>query len=358
MIIIKNIKLEQDNSFNTLSADFSFNISNADFVCAKTCRVWFSTKEEINNCTDVFLVPCIVPAMKKSSHINYPGAVSHKLYNGIYKAQEILSGWYSDLNAIDLCGGIKDDLPVRNNGDVACFFSGGVDSFYTLLKHSDEISKIVYVRGFDVGLLEREYLDMMSIKIAEMAKALGKELIEVETNIHLFGDEFADWSFQYHGSALASVALLLSNKINKIYIPSSYQRKDVFPWGTHPELDNLWSNELVEIIHDDCQPSRTDKIKYIIDNPVALKYLRVCTDRTKGLYNCCECEKCLRTIISIYAFGAFDKCNTFPKLDRTLIEAIKFDNHSIIFAEENYSILPSGQLKSALKSAMDIFKSH
>jgi len=34
-----------------------------------------------------------------------------------------------------------------NSGRVAAFFSGGVDSFFTLLKHLDEISVIVFVLG-------------------------------------------------------------------------------------------------------------------------------------------------------------------------------------------------------------------
>ena len=29
------------------------------------------------------------------------------------------------------------------------FFSGGVDSTYTFLKHQDEISHVVYIHGFD-----------------------------------------------------------------------------------------------------------------------------------------------------------------------------------------------------------------
>ncbi len=35
---------------------------------------------------------------------------------------------------------------------IACFFSGGVDSFYTLLKHREEITHIIFVHGFDIAL--------------------------------------------------------------------------------------------------------------------------------------------------------------------------------------------------------------
>lgn len=321
-----------------------------------THTLWYKTSAEINPTADIFLISTLIPAMKLGENLHVKGDISAYLLQQINTIQDILHCWYPELKKIE----VKYDSLAPNScisdRKVACFFSGGVDSFYTLLKHIDEITTIVYIRGFDVDVDEITYLDMMSRQVKKMAAELGKELIEVETNIHVFSDKYVDWSYHYHGSALASVASLLSGQISKIYIPSSYNYKNIFPWGTHPLLDNLWSTERVEIIHDGCEASRIQKIKKIISNNCVLNHLRVCTDRTSGRYNCSNCEKCIRTMLSLYALGCLSKCITFPKeLDMASISKLVYNDHTLIFANENFNALPEGQIKEALKTGMDNF---
>lgn len=303
-------------------------------------RLWYKTSGKVNMISDLFLVSTLIPAMKLGQDLHLAGGISNKLYNNLPEIQDILSTWYPELKKIKVIVPVtaseRDNIMYKK---VACFFSGGVDSFYTLLKHNSEISTIIYVRGFDVNLHEKDYLDMMSTRVRKMAGELGKELIEVETNIHEFGDQYVDWSHQYHGSALASVANLLSDQISKIYIPSSYTYKDLFPWGTHPLLDRLWATDGIEIVHDGCEASRVAKIQAIISNPCVIDHLRVCIDRTKGLYNCGECEKCIRTMISLHALGVLSKCKTFGELNLDHIRNMKIDEHSLIFAQENLKLL-------------------
>ena len=42
--------------------------------------------------------------------------------------------------------------PVDRASGVACFFSGGLDSFHTHLKHREEVTHIIFVYGFDIAL--------------------------------------------------------------------------------------------------------------------------------------------------------------------------------------------------------------
>jgi hypothetical protein len=46
--------------------------------------------------------------------------------------------------------------------------------------------------------------------------------------------------------------------------------------------------------------------------PLALKYLRVCWDNVDGAYNCCRCEKCIRTMSSLDALGVLERTESFP----------------------------------------------
>lgn len=333
-----------ENGKNVISCDVITNNS--------TYNLWYKTNASINQSSDIFLAASIIPSMWMNENIEIKERISPFLYSNIDKIQNILCDWYPEANKISVNSTLGYDK-YTDNRKVACFFTGGVDSFYTLMKHIDEIDVIIYVHGFDAWLYETEYLSMVSKHMNQVAKEMNKEIIEVESNIHPFGDKYVNWGFQYFGSALASVAILLSSNIRKVYIGSGKDSNNLIPCGSHPDLDYLWSTENVEIVHDGCEATRLDKIKSIIHNESALNHLRVCFDRTNGLYNCSVCEKCIRTMISLNLLGVLDKCKTFDKLDISLIPGIIIEKNTLLYAIENYNELPDGDIKEYLKSAID-----
>ncbi len=121
---------------------------------------------------------------------------------------------------------------------------------------------------------------------------------------------------RYHGTVLIAVALGLQAGMHRLYIPSSYPYRDLFPWGSHPLIDPLWSTESTEIVHDGCEATRVQKVvSYISKSQVALDHLRVCWESHRGQYNCGTCEKCLRTKLNLKIAGVLDKASA---LDHTL----------------------------------------
>ena len=60
----------------------------------------------------------------------------------------------------------------------AAFFSGGVDSFATVLRHP-EITHLVHIEGFDVPLSRTDLATQVRSRLAAAAADLGKELIVV-----------------------------------------------------------------------------------------------------------------------------------------------------------------------------------
>jgi hypothetical protein len=72
--------------------------------------------------------------------------------------------------------------------------------------------------------------------VREVARRLGKSLIEVEANISPFPRRLVGWD-QYHGAAMASVALLFQQRFRKVLVASSYTHAELVPWGSHPLLD-------------------------------------------------------------------------------------------------------------------------
>jgi len=180
----------------------------------------------------------------------------------------------------------------QKSGLSAVFFSGGLDSFYTTLKHLAHIDQLIFVQGFDVDL-ENETLRAKIIRqIRASAEALGKPLIEVETNLRKLGDRHVSWDLHLFGPALASVGLLLGNSIGRIYIPSSESYAHLDPCASHPLVDPMWSTEKSDFIHDGAEATRNEKAAFIAHSETAMQTLRVCWETPGNAYNCGQRKCC------------------------------------------------------------------
>jgi hypothetical protein len=281
-----------------------------------------------------FLAASLLPAMRVGEPLSIYGTVSPRLLASIPTIQSVLSGWFQRTRSIEV---EAQSAPEQRGAGVACFFSGGVDSFYSALSHLDEISALVFVHGFDIRPREVALRARISESLRRAASRLGKPLIEVETNVRTFSDRFAAWSEEYHGSALASVALLLSPQFGRFYIPASFPPGYSVPWGSHKDLDPLWGSEATDIIHDGGDATRVEKVRSLARSEVALQSLRVCWENRGGQYNCGHCEKCIRTMVNLRVAGALDRCTTFKnQLDLSEVARVPIpDDCARFFVEEN-----------------------
>jgi diphthamide synthase (EF-2-diphthine--ammonia ligase) len=253
------------------------------------------------------LVPfALLPAMHERIPLVVPGTVSPKLLANVGTAQDILASFSDGDLAPTEIHTEPAATPSEQGIGVASFFSGGVDSFYTLIKNDADLSHLIFVHGFDVF----DPTTPRGVAAAEtaraVAKAFGKKLIEIETNLQEHTDVFMAF-----GATLGTFALFLQGQLQRVLVPLSYSYHDLAPCGSHPLLDPLWGTESLEIVHDGCEATRTEKVALIATSDVALRHLRVCNSQhTK--YNCGTCPKCLNTMISLQLAGALDRCTTLP----------------------------------------------
>jgi hypothetical protein len=210
-----------------------------------------------------------------------------------------------------------------------CFFSLGVDSFYTLKEHLDKITHLISVYGFDIhpytqkqwqdfyfetGTLEEKW-QRFEERVRNVAESLDKELITVRTNFReIITNNMADWGHWAHGAALASVGLLFDGLLSECYISSTYNVRNLnMPWGSHPDLDLRWSSETLKFSHYGVEKDRGDKIKILARsedfNPLVTKYLRVCWAQNDP-DNCGLCQKCSETKAAFEDLGI--ELETFP----------------------------------------------
>lgn len=299
---------------------------------------------------DSFLATLLLPAMRIGESLTIDAPVSARLLKQVPQIQDIFASWVPQARHIDIVAppAMPIDFPHRRFS--GCFFTCGVDSFYTLLKNlrdhpddSDATTHLVFVEGFDLKSQQVELLKQTRTNLERICEATGKRLVLVSTNMRTLTNPFARWEFQ-HGAALAAVAHLMPWQFQRITIPSTLAYNQLYPCGSHPLLDPLWSSDQVEILHDGAEASRSDKVTGLVANsPLALQYLRVCWENRNNLYNCGLCEKCLRTMLTLHAVGVLDRCATFQtRLTPALIRAMRIKNPTLLMhAETNLALLES-----------------
>jgi len=272
---------------------------------------------------DPALPVALLAAMRRRRPLQVRGPVSPGLLAHLDRAQDVLTSFSAGLLARTTVR--AEPAPPASTGQgVACFFSGGVDSFYSALQHADEVTHLVFVVGVDV-------FDPRSTRAAAglegaraTADALGMQLVEVETNVQVLTERFGTrpWC---RGPALGAVALALQPHFRRVLVPASYTYADVFPWGLHPLLDPLWGTESLELDHDGLEATRVGKIRRIAASDVALAHLRVC-NKQRAAVNCGRCRKCVGTILGLRLAGALERCPTLPHEVRARdVHRVRFD---------------------------------
>jgi hypothetical protein len=203
----------------------------------------------------------------------------------------------------------------------AIFFSGGVDSFYSLLREGLDVSHLIFVHGFDIPIHDEVRFAAFEPALHQIARECGVTPVIVRTNLrdhHL--TQGMDWE-RGHGAALASVAHLLSDQIGVAVVPSSYTYGNFRPWGTSWHTDHLFSSQRVRLQHADASLWRADKLAAIADHHLVQKHLRVCSENRRAVGNCGYCEKCLRTMISLELAGRLQDFDAF-RFEETLPQLI------------------------------------
>ncbi|MDQ2818346.1 MAG: hypothetical protein M3T49_09105 [Candidatus Eremiobacteraeota bacterium] len=256
-----------------------------------------------------FLPIALLVALRLGIPLDVNAPVSPRLLRSLQTVQDIWHVWHG-LARVAIRAESKPTVQAKGARGVGCFFSGGIDSFYTALKHCDEITHLIFVWGFDVPLSRTVLRAEIAGPIRRAARDMGKQLIEVETNVRQISDKYWTWE-DAHGAALAGVALLLSSVLRKVYIPSSSTYALLQTLGSHPLLDPLWSTEHTEIVHDGCEASRFEKLKKVVNCQAAMQSLRVCWKNSEDTYNCCRCAKCLQAMALLRALGALQRVTTF-----------------------------------------------
>lgn len=304
----------------------------------------------LGDCVALFL---FFEAMSQGSDLVLPDEfpVSGVLQKNLYALQEIYLRWFPQLKKIKL----HCQLTTHNRAHegVVCLFSGGVDSLYTFIENKADITHLLLCIGLDIQLSETQKRENTLAKYNELATKFNKKLLVVTTNLR---DVFPQMDrLLQHGALLSALVLAVGKK--KLLIPASHNIDELFPWGSHPLTDPLFSNGCTDVVHHGAI-RRTEKTARIADVETAGNLLRVCNSSDN--YNCGKCEKCLRTM---FVFSALDKQLTcLPSLsdDYEELNTVRiYKENQRTFWQDNYNFAVSQQkFKLAAKANKILFRYH
>ena len=151
----------------------------------------------------------LLAGMSEGQNVDLGGqAASKVMLAAMEPVQNVYCDWFEHFRPIEFEGWVPWQDGDRLRGEprgTLCFFSGGVDAFYTLLKHRDEIDALLFVHGLDFawghkGLSrDAEARHDVAVKIHEVADALDLGLVEVEVDFESLRELRVPWQSAYGG---------------------------------------------------------------------------------------------------------------------------------------------------------------
>lgn len=235
----------------------------------------------------------------------------------------VKNGYAEMYPTIKMQGNLKAESIEETNYEklkTATLFSGGVDAFNTLFSHIDERPILVTVWGADVKLQDEEGWNRVKNHHLKVARQLNLENSFIKSNFKTFINvpaltEFVEekvggswWHEFQHGIGILGLIapIAYTKKIATLYIASSFTARDKgkYTCASDPTIDNNLKFSSCYVVHDGYEYNRQEKIhnicQYLQKNERKSISIRVCW-KTSGGRNCCECEKCYRTILGIIA---------------------------------------------------------
>ena len=278
--------------------------------------LWYESPDtELVISPEAFANALLGPAMSIGRDIVFEDPLCPVWLKNIPKVIEQYSKWFG-WKKIKIESG-SNDAPITKTGKLrALCFSGGVDSFYSLLTYPQPIDKLIMVHGYDIDINDTDGGRLAYDHVKPVAAAKGIDAVILKTNLR--EHHIAGRKYRYtYGGALAAAGFLVSG-VNELIISSGFRYDEAQPDGSNWELDPLRSSTEVKIIHYGAELIRDDKLRTIAQNPLLKKHLHVCQQNIRGTFeisggflNCGLCIKCNRTLMVLQQEGILDEIEGF-----------------------------------------------
>lgn len=289
--------------------------------------IWYEVDERYkeglcNDTGDAFLVLLSLFAMSRSTDENTikivsEAPISEKLYYN-------LVNWYIPtlISASDRYHMIKIECNTCkiSNEKAVCVgtgVSGGVDSTYTVLKHSGECFDSNFKLTHGLYLDWRDHSDPNQLRNVDIEVKLAKKICKLHDIefMQISSNAVIEIYRLAHDAvitiAFASYVFALQNMFGKYYVSSGYSFKEFkFKAYSIPSFDlftsKYCSTERLELFSTGGECTRLEKVKFVSEHPITKQYLTVCGYQDENGKQCSRCSKCTRTMAELYSINKLD----------------------------------------------------
>jgi hypothetical protein len=324
-MIVRHVALRSFGDTRELSAQIDYEREPRESV-----PLWFRWPAEHGDPVipgDVFLVGLLLPAMALHEDLTIEAPVSEAVATAGENLAPMLLRWFPKLREATVHAERgQTPLPSPDARGAGCFFSAGIDSFHSLIRHDERLTHLICIHGFEIDPDNQEIWKAASDNVTAVARRWDKALLMPSTNLLEVGSRETQRRLMrqgnpydnfgvkvYFGSMLTAVGLALSGTLRDVVVPSSWPYEYTRPNGSHPLLEPRWSSPSLGVSLDGCEADRLQKVRAIAERaPHAYEHLRVCIDERCKTLNCGRCIKCVRTLMEMRACGVLDLASTFP----------------------------------------------
>lgn len=313
MIYFKNPYIKQGKNKSKLI--YEFNIDN------EKKKVWFEVDNKYkkylcDDRVDAIVIGMLSYAMRNNHDIKSDSYLTDEIY---YKLTNYLiptlSKYSDELHSINIS--IQRKSAIKNAGAVGTGCSCGIDSLHAFLNHYKESSKqykLTHLCINNVGAFNETYKEEGIDKVRkerykksiEFAKEVNLPLIVTNSN---FLDEIPQVHLYTHTYS-STFAILCLQKLWKVYYyGSSGFDFSAFTIKNTAELDcaeyellslDCFSTNNLKIYSEGAAYDRLEKTIHVCKSDLFKNHLHVCL---KKAYNCSVCDKCKRTMMTLYALN-------------------------------------------------------
>lgn len=241
-----------------------------------------------------------LPACELKYDLRIEGEVSGELLARAGEIFQLYARWYGYQRQPKVYAPERTSSHAAGAGRTLLFFSGGVDSCYSLVEARAQLHALVTIVGADLRPENREGAEWVAGLGRRFAQQFDLPSIIIHTAARRRFDRMVTWD-HFHGPFLAGVAQMLAPEYARSLIASNYGGAGLtMPWGTHPDHEPRYSTAAMQVEHHLPQ-TRIVKIRRLWEAGL-VKDLRVCI-RPIGETNCGVCVKCIYLRFALQLLG-------------------------------------------------------
>lgn len=323
MKIIKLDEIKVNNNrvdyYFTPSDDIKYLFNKG---CHMFCEFDISIEEVPKSILAIPFISNFMPLIWLLNGMLWVKEVDRKYYDSISRIKAEYQNMYSEYK---LGGCIIPVKTIDNSYNIEreslLLFSGGIDAITTCIRILEKKPLLVNIYGwYENKVVENKVFNSDKNKVLNFSKRYNLKNNFIKSNFatciiaeevnKLFQKKIGVswWLGLQHGMAFIGHAIPLAYKfkVRNIYIASSHNfySKKRHKCSTDPAIDIQTKYASGGVIHDGFELNRQNKVRIISNEQKRLEqdyFVQVCSFNEE---NCCECDKCIRTMLELIAEGA------------------------------------------------------